>query len=328
MPKLPKGKAPAAASDPGEAAQQAGHSPMVRAAWAYFVEDMSQAEIAERLGVSRASVHNYLRQARDEGLVRISLDPALLSRSQLAKSLAERHGLEAVYLVPDNTAPALEGVARAAAMWLDDLVGPSDRLGVAWGETVHRVAELLPRRSHPEMTVVQLVGSMALPFRFTAESCTSLIADRMGAICLNLHAPAVLSNAALVEALSREAPIARQLAGLDQLDAALFAVGLATPESHIVQSGVATPADLAAYQARGAAAVIAGRFIGADGSPLAGPLDGRIIGIDLDRLRTVRRRIAVCAGPERVGSLRAALAGGFVTHLVTDAASAHSLLLS
>ncbi|WAJ26125.1 sugar-binding transcriptional regulator [Antarcticirhabdus aurantiaca] len=318
-------RAPKAAGVPAPSLD-AGQSPMVRAAWGYFVEDMSQAEIAERLGVSRASVHNYLRQARDEGLVRISLDPAVLARSQTASSLAERFGLEAVYLVPDVSSVPLESVARAAAMWLDDLVAPDATLGVAWGETVHRVAELLPRRAYPAMTVVQLVGSMALPFRFTAESCTSLIAERFGAACATLHAPAVLSSTDLVSALSREPLIAGHLARFQGLDAALFAVGLATAESHIVQSGVASRAELDFYRGRGAAAVIAGRFIDADGRPISGPLDGRIIGIELERLRRVPARVAVCAGTERVPALHAALRGGFATHLVTDAASAFQLL--
>lgn len=306
----------------------AGQSPMVRAAWGYFVEDMSQAEIAERLGVSRASVHNYLRQARDEGLVRISLDPAVLARSDAATALAKRYGLEAVYLVPDVAGAALESVARAAAMWLPDLVGSATSLGVAWGETVHRLAELVPRRAFPALTVVQLVGSMALPFRFTAESCTSLIAERFGAACANLHAPAVLSNPELVSALSREPLISNHLARFETCDAALFAVGLATGESHVVRSGVATFQELDVYRGRGTSAVIAGRFIDADGRPMRGPLDGRIIGIELDRLCSIPRRIVVCAGLPRVPALRAALRGGFATHLVTDSASALQLLAS
>jgi deoxyribonucleoside regulator len=304
----------------------AGQSPMVRAAWGYFVEDMSQAEIAERLGVSRASVHNYLRQARDEGLVRISLDPAVLARSEAAATLAARYGLQSVFLVPDVAGAPLESVARAAAMWLDDLVGPNDTIGVAWGETVHRVAELLPRRAYPAMTVVQLIGSMALPFRFTAESCTALIAERFGAACANLHAPAVLSNPGLVAALSREPLIARHLSRFGSCDTALFAVGLATAESHIVQSGVASLDELDFYRERGAEAVIAGRFIGRDGRPIPGPLDGRVIGIELEHLRAVPRRIAVSAGLERVQAVGAALRGGFATHLITDSASALRLL--
>lgn len=289
------------------------------------MEDRSQAEIAAELGVSRASVGNLLARARAEGLVRVSLDPAVLARAALARTVAGRFGLEAAYLVPEGAEP-MDRVTRAAASWVDDLVGGEGTLGVAWGETVHRLAGHLPRRAWPGLTVVQIVGSMASPFGFTAESCTALIAERLGAVCVNLHAPAVLSDPALVAALLREPILRRQVAALERCDAALFAVGLATAESHVVRSGVATLDELAHYAGQGAAAVVAGRFIDAEGRPIAGPLDGRLIGLPLEGLRRIPRRLVVSAGAERAGALRAALRGGFATHLVTDAASGEALL--
>ncbi len=302
------------------------YDPVLRAAWAYWVDELSQAQVAERLGLSRASVHNLLRQARDGGLVRVTLDPEVLARSDMARRLATRFALEAVYLVPDGPGRALDRVAHAAAMWLGDLVPVTGTLGVAWGETVYGLATRLPRRSHPRMRVVQLVGSMASPFGFTAETCTSLIAERMGATCINLHAPAVLSDADLVAALIAEPILTQQLEALNACDAALFAVGLATEDSHIVRAGVATLDDLTAYRAAGAAAVVAGRFIGPDGMPLPGPLDGRVIGIAPEALRRVPMRLVVSAGPERAAALGAALKGGFATHLVTDASAGAALL--
>lgn len=312
---------------PSEAAApvEALRDPVLRAAWASIMEDRSQAEIAALMGVSRASVGNLLARARAEGLVRVSLDPAVLARSALARRIAARFGLEAVYLVPEGGDP-MDRVTRAAASWVDDLLGGEGTLGVAWGETIHRLAGHLPRRAWPGLTVVQLVGSMASPFGFTAEICTALIAERLGAVCVNLHAPAVLSDPALVAALLREPILRRQVAALERCDAALFAVGLATAESHVVQSGVATPEELARYAERGATAVIAGRFIDAEGRALAGPLDGRLVGLPLDGLRRIPRRLVVSAGVGRAGALRAALLGGFATHLVTDAASGEALV--
>ena len=107
---------------------------------------------------------------------------------------------------------------------------------------------------------------------------------------------------------------------------ALFAVGLAAADSHIVRAEVATHAELAAYRAAGATAVVAGRFIDARGEPLTGPLDGRVIGIAPDDLRRIPRRLVVSAGPDRVPALAAALGGGFASHLITDAASGGLLL--
>jgi DNA-binding transcriptional regulator LsrR (DeoR family) len=283
------------------------------------VRDLSQAETAARLGVSRSTVHNLLREARRTGLVRVSLDPGLLARTEAGRALAAEFGLEAAVVLPADGA---EAGLRAAAAMLDDLVPPGATLGVAWGETVHRLAQHLPPLRRPDVTVVQMVGSMASPHGFNAEDCSTLIAQRMGAACVNLHAPAVLSDPALVAALAREPVIARQLGALECCDAALLAVGLASPESHVVLSGVADLATLADYAARGAAGVVAGRFIDRAGRWMDGPLDGRLIGISPEALLRVPRRIVLGFGPARAEALGAALRGGVATHLLTDGAAA------
>lgn len=303
--------------------------PVLRAAWAYFMEDMSQAQIAERLGVSRASVGNYLRQARESGMVRVSVDPGVTARSALAYELTRRFGLEATYLVPGTTetngAEALPLVAQAAGLWLDDLVPDAALVGVAWGETVHALASDLPRRARPDLTIVQLVGSMASPSGFNAEACTSLIAERLGARCINLYAPAIVSSPDVAKTLLSEPVISRQIERLGTCDAAIFAIGLARSDSHVVSSGVATEEELHHYRERNAAGVIAGRFIDGNGKAIPGPLDGRVIGVPLPVLRSIDRRIVVSAGAERAVALHAALRGGFATHLVTDIASARVL---
>ena len=59
----------------------------IRAAWLYYHHDLTQAEIAKQLQVSRPTVANLLARARNRGMVRISLRPDLLGRRSL-QSLA------------------------------------------------------------------------------------------------------------------------------------------------------------------------------------------------------------------------------------------------
>lgn len=297
--------------------------PAARAAYLYHVRDLSQAEVAARLGVSRATVHNLLREARESGLVRVSFDPHLLGRADRARALAAAYGLEQAVVLPSEDPDA---ALRAAAGMVPGLVPAGATLGIAWGETVYRLAQRLPPTRRPDLTVVQLVGSMASPHGFNAEDCSTLIAGRLGAACVNLHAPAVLSDASLVARLGREPIIARQLDMLARCDAALFAVGLASRESHIVQSGVADLDTLEEYHARGAVGVVAGRFIDREGRPIGGSLDGRLIGITPETLLRIPRRIVVTFGAARADASAAALRGGFATHVVTDAAASEAML--
>ena len=310
--------------------QASGDSIVIEAAWLYYNDGLNQNDIADRLQVSRATVVNYLQEARESGFVRISLAPDVFTGHETAIRLRETFGLEGAYVLPEGRTPDENAmrVTTGAARWLPGLLAPGDRLGVAWGKTIHDVAECIEPVAIPSLTVLQLVGSMATPYGFSADVCSSYVARRLSARCVNLHVPAILSDQAIAALLRSEALIARQFEEIENFNKTLFAVGSATPDSHIVSSGVATAGELQWYVERGAVGVVCGRFIGSKGEPIEGPLDGRVMGVALDRMRHPQTGILVSVGPDRVAATAAALRGGYATHLVTHQASAEAILAS
>jgi len=100
-----------------------------------------------------------------------------------------------------------------------------------------------------------------------------------------------------------------QFAAWDMYDDAISAAGMI--------AGIGRVEDLQWYTARGAKGIVCGRFIDGEGRHLVGPLDKRMIGITPDELRACSG-ILVAAGREKVTAIRAALAGGLVSHLVVD----------
>ncbi len=303
---------------------------VVEAAWLYYNEGLNQNEIARRLSVSRASVVNYLQEGRERGLIRIRLaDEPFLAHS-LSLDLQRRFGLKAAYVVPaaspaDDTATLLR-VAKAAGNWLPSLLQAGDTLGVAWGRTIYELAEGMEPEPVPDVSVVQLTGSMATPYGFTAELCSARLAQRLNGRCINLHAPAILSTPELAAALRQEPLIRDQLHALGDCNKALFAAGSCTTESHVVLAGIATAADIAEYRARGARAVLCGRFVDAQGAHVAGALDERMIGITPERMQDLEMGLLVSCGPDKVEPMAAVLRGGYASHLVTDNVTAQALL--
>ena len=310
-------------------AQGSGENAVIQVAWMYYHDGRNQQDIAVALGISRATVVNYLQEARERGLIRIELASTAFTTHRLALELCKRFGLTGAYVIPDegaNTEEAFLRVVRGSALWLPELLATGDRLGVAWGRTVYELAEVVEARPVDNLTVLQLVGSMATPYGFTAEACSTRLAQRLGARCMNLHAPAILSRASLAQDLRQEPIIREQLDLLKAVNKLLFSVGTATADSHIVLSGLATPQDLDWYVARGAVGVICGRFIDKDGQQLPGPMEERMIGIALNRLVGLEMGILVTPGLDKVAATQAAIRGGYVTHLVTGTSVAEALL--
>jgi DNA-binding transcriptional regulator LsrR (DeoR family) len=124
---------------------------MAEVARLYYVRELTQQQIAQRLGVSRFKVLRLLEQARTEGVVRFEIDEPVPVLDELSRSLEERFGLQRALVVDD--------VPAATADLLPRLLRSRDVLGVAWGETLARVCTLLPPAPH-RIPVVQVCGAI------------------------------------------------------------------------------------------------------------------------------------------------------------------------
>ena len=308
-----------------------GDNAVAWAMWLYYAEGRTQNEVAQMLGVSRASVANYLSEARRRGLVSINITPDVLASVELGRSLSERYGLAGAHIVPTGAQAGSDptelrrrlGVAGSHV--LRPRLGAETVLGVAWGRTMLAMAQALPEQSIPDMRVVQVSGSSLGGDESSPEFCTGLIATRLGAKCENFHAPAIVSSRGMRDALFAEPGIARQLERIKTCTIIVFGVGELDESVVFSDPDFLTKDTVSRYLAKQAVGVVIGRFIDAEGEEIEGPLSGRQIGIGLNDLRATPERICVAGGPRKLAAIRAALSAGYATHLVTDAETARRL---
>lgn len=301
----------------------------VWAAWLYYVDELTQKEIADRLGISRVTVIKLLSEARERGLVKIEIDSGVASHVELSRKLADHYGLEEALIIPSlEGADQLKRLGRAASIMLLGKLQAGETLAVAWGRTVSAVAEAVPSHTRlKDITVCQLVASPdGMASDFSPELCSSLLANRLGAKCVNLLAPAVVSNAQVKASLMAEPSIAAQFDVIRNASTALFGVGEFGAGSTISTHNLHPADTLSAVEADGAVAVIMGLFIGADGAEVRSPVHDQLIGATLDNLKAIPRRICVAGGLQKIAAIRAALKGQLITHLVIDELTAQAVL--
>ncbi len=298
-----------------------------KAAWLYYAHGLRQDQVAQQLNISRASVAMYLRKARETGIVNISTSTQLFTDDLMAREIEDAYGLDAVWIAPhaDHVDPAAEVPVLAAGVFLE-LVRKGDRIGVAWGQTVYAIADVMAYADLQDVTVVQLCGNLGAPFAYRPDQCTMEIARRLNAKGLNFYAPLVLSTEELAKQLRDEPVIREQLAGISDCDLALYSVGTVDSESHVVKCGALSVSEMDALRREGAAGVIAGQIIDAEGALLDCSYNRRAISADLASLRAIPKRLVVVQEPSKFEPLLAGLAGGLCTHLVVNAAMAGQLL--
>lgn len=293
----------------------------------YYGEGLTQNEIAKRIGVSRASVVNYLREGRERGVVDIHINGQALASSTLSRDLRKKFSLTDVYIAQFATKEnALSSTTHAGAMAFMDIVQPGDLVGVAWGETIKQIADQLPRAEIKNTSVSQIIGAMYSNRLPSAEGCSIKIANRIGAEYFTLHAPAILSSAELAKILKSEPTIKSQLERLNNLDVVLFSVGDCSDTTHLVDAGIATQAEMKEAREKGAVGIVCSRFIDSDGLQVDIELNDRLVSIEVPELKNAKKRILVASGLAKLEAVQAALKGELVTHLVINTELANSLM--
>lgn len=160
---------------------------------------------------------------------------------------------------------------------------------------------------------MQIAGSAISTEEFSPEFCTSIIGNRIGARCINLHAPGIVSRPEVKEMLMAEPTLIKQFEIIRTCNKIVFGIAGLDQASLPSRSGYLTPEVRQTYLSRGAVGVLAGRFVGRDGAPLLGELDGRMIGMTLDELTRIPERICV-AGGGQMRSHRGDAAGALRDH--------------
>lgn len=308
---------------------------VVRAARLYYEQGRSQTEVAQELGLSRSNVSRILTQARERGIVEISIhDPDGPPRHHPAveAALGARYSLREAHVVSAARTPGLEAVARQASALITERAAQVRSIGLSWGQTVQRVVEQLePVRLRPAPRVLPLVGGHSTLDQFeSGESVLRVMASRFGARAEMLYAPAVLEAATTVSTLRRESSIASVLEAAAQVELALVGMGSMGMHSspHIVEQMGLSEQEHAAFLAQEPVGDVCGRFVDAHGVPVGAPTDQRVLAVTFSELLRIPEVVGVAAGAEKAPGVAGVLRSGTVDTAVVDVDLARELLAS
>ena len=300
----------------------------VRAAWLYYVEDMTQEQIARYMNISRAKVIRLLAAARETGIVRIRIDGRASAQVALERQLVATFGLGEAIVVP---APADEGevatvVGHAAGTYLSDQVRDGMSLGVGWGATLHMSLKALGGQPAQRLSVVSLLGGMTHSRAVNPSAVARRMADAFGADCYQLTAPVVVADASVRAGLWSEPGLRELLERARRVDLALVSVGDVSEEATLFREGLLPRSTLASLQAAGAVGDVLCHFIDAEGNVVDHPVNRRVVAIDLEDLRRVPKIVVAAGGRRKVAAIRAALKATGAGVLITEESAAKGLL--
>jgi DNA-binding transcriptional regulator LsrR (DeoR family) len=304
-----------------------------RVAQMYHIEHKRQADIAQHLRLSQATVSRMLKRAEAEDIVRTSVIPPAGTFTELEGALRERFNLPEAIVVEcseDRDGAIMARIGEAAAHLLEVTLSQGEIIGVSsWSQTIFKMVENIhPQKSAQARYIVQTLGGMGDPSVQThATQLTTRLARLTGAEPKLLPVQGVTSSRE-AKLLMMADPFVRETIDLfGSISLAIVGIGAVEPSELLARSGnIFSSRELADLADAGAVGDISLRFFDGRGKAVRTPLDERVIGISLDDLAKVDRVIALAGGEKKTAAIAGALRIGVIDTLVTDKFTAQRLV--
>ena len=305
---------------------------MTKVARLYYVDRLRQTEIADQLDISQATISRLLKRAQDEQIVRINISAPAGTYADLERELESVYGLKEAIVVESlpNEKQIMRDLGSAAAYYLDTTLKPKEVIGISsWSSTLlATVSAMTPITKPIGAQVIQILGGVGNP---TAESDAVYIVSRLAALVqgqsILLPVPAVVGAHDTRQLYLQDPFVCDTIERFDSVTLALVGIGSVEPSDLLASSGnVFSSQELESLRTLGAVGDVCLRFFDADGAPIQTPLNDRVIGMELEQLRKVKRSVGIAGGPRKLAAIRGAVRGGVVNVLITDSFTAQALI--
>ena len=300
----------------------------LRAAWMYYVEEMTQNAVADALGVGRVTVVRLLRDARALNEVKISLGRGIAELRDLEVGLERAFGLTEAVVAPLSSADAdpTAAIGAATGQFVSDFLAPGMTLGVGWGRTLLRSLGFIDERPIERLSVVSLLGGISAVRQSNPAEFAWQFSRLFGADCYLIAAPALVDSHATKRTLIERCGIGPVLELADSLDAFLISVGGMNVDATSHLYGHFSGEDRQSLLARGAVGDVLYNFFDVSGALVDHPINSRVMSVSIPQLLRTPTRILTSGGPEKVDAILGALRMISPTVLVTDEVTAGALL--
>jgi len=300
----------------------------IRAAWMYFVEQMTQNEIADVLGVGRVTVVRMLADARARGEVKITIESDLVEIVRLERELERAFGLEQAIVAPLSVPDAdpIPAIAARTGGYVSDVMKAGMRVGVGWGNTLFSTLQFLSGRALADFKVISLLGGVGVARRFNPAEFAWRFAQVFQGDGYLIPTPAVVDSIETKIALVERCGLQEIFQLADSLDAVLVSVGGIASATTFYRGGFLKEADREELVARGAVGDLLFHFFDRNGDLVDHPVNQLVMSVEVDRLRRAPVRILTSGGEEKIGALMGAMNLIRPTVLITDEESARRML--
>ncbi|WP_300003205.1 sugar-binding transcriptional regulator [uncultured Cedecea sp.] len=305
---------------------------LVKIATLYYSENKKQSEIASFLQLSQSFVSRALTRCQKEGLVKITVVQPTNIFVELEKEIETRYGIRQAIVVDAGenagNAQIKHAIGSAAAHYVETRLRPEDWVGISsWSTTIRCMVDEMHPQSIHAAGVIQLLGGVGPNGNVQATILTQQLAAHLGCDAWLLPSQSFEHSVEERTRLVNSPDVAVVVEKFAKVDMAIVGIGELEPSQLLKNSGNYYNEEMLQLLAeRGAVGDICLHYYDESGKPVLSHEEDPVIGMELEQARACQHVIALAGGLEKSKAIRGALKGNYIDVLVTDFATARSLV--
>jgi len=290
----------------------------------YYQEGYTQAEVSNKVGMTRSAISRMLKEARQKGIVEIRVHRPLRYDTELEMAIRKKFNLIEAKVINTGVNPDYDELkdrlGNAAAIEFQSLLKPNMVIGIAWGTTVKALIDAIPPSPIPNINVVQLLGVLgSTRHSYSGQSLVENLALKLGGEGHYLLTPFMVDKENTATILRQDLSIQQVLSLGVQSDLAILGVGSVKPDyCSLFQGNHISRQDLDTISREQAVGDVSGHYFDIQGNSANVEFHKRLMGISKENLLAVPIRLGVAGNPEKADAILGALRGKFINYLTTD----------
>ncbi|MGY5778296.1 sugar-binding transcriptional regulator [Rhizobium sp. LEGMi135b] len=296
----------------------------------HFLEGLTQAQIADQLGLSHATVNRLIKRGRQLGLVEIKIKSPVEPLVDMEEQLLAVGGISRAIVVPtvsDNLQTTLQTVGEAAARLLLEQIVDGDTICITGGKGVSAVVAGLQTSRSFDVAVVPATGCVQGKHYTDVNHVSTMMADRLGGHSFQIHAPLFADSAAERDMLINMRSVADVFRQAREAKVAVVGIGsILSDDSSYYDLHPSSSTDRAAIERSGASCELLAHLLDDRGSVCDYSLNRSLVSLTLSEFASIPTKIGVASGPNKAGPILSVMRGHHLDTLVTDEATGTRIL--
>ncbi|SFP65377.1 DNA-binding transcriptional regulator LsrR, DeoR family [Oscillibacter sp. PC13] len=299
----------------------------------YYLQGMTQEQIAKIFGISRSAVSMYLTDAKNNGIVQVQIKDPSENNEELAERIEREFGIKKCIVVPSGThnhKVMLRIVTSQAARFARDLFTSHSSLGIAWGSTCSEFMNAFPEDTDLcDISVVPMVGtSLLLTEEYQLNESIRMFAEKLRGYPLFIYSPGIVDTMDDYRRIMDSTYMKPILDRWKNMEYAVLGIGRLQERDVARQlrcGGENMLEEISRYHDM-AVGDICARWFNIRGEFIECEHNNKLIGADAEILGTIKNVMAIAIGSSKVFAIIGGLRTGVIHYFVTDENTARQVL--